>query len=405
MMPELIGQILYLLGAVVLGLLINRLFRLEMTLSCLAAGVLAGFGVTLFDFDTGIRSHNIQGLVFYVILPVLIFEAAWNLQPALLRRWLWPILLLATVGILISTAVMALLLYLGVGSPAGFPIIAAVLTGAILAATDPIAVVAALERLDAHEDLTTLVEGESMFNDATTLVLFGAVLAFAMGTDQQLDGGFLVEFSTAFFGGILLGVLVALIAAILVLLIADSAASSLILLLTAFATFYIAEHFVHVSGIMALVAAATLCRFLLREQENTFLQGVVHSWEWLGLTFNGLVFVLMGLVITFSMFTDQWLAMAIAIPAALVARAVSVFSCGFMTRGFARSIPLGWQYILTWGGLRGGIAIVLVLSLPTELPYWWTLQSMVFGVVLFTLLVQGTTSGRLIARYGAEGAR
>ena len=115
-MPELIGQILYLLGAVVLGLLINRMVHIEMTLSCLTAGVLAGFGVALFDFDTGIRAHNIQDLVFYVILPVLIFEAAWNLQPALLRRWLWPILLLATVGILLSTAVMAVLLYLGVGN-------------------------------------------------------------------------------------------------------------------------------------------------------------------------------------------------------------------------------------------------------------------------------------------------
>ncbi|NND67427.1 MAG: sodium:proton antiporter [Halioglobus sp.] len=398
--PELMGQILYLLGAVVVGLLISRLTRLEMTLSCLTAGVLAGLGVSLLDFDTGIRASNIRGLVFYVILPVLIFEAAWNLQPSLLRRWLWPILLLATVGILISTAVMAVLLYLGIGNPAGFPIIAALLTGAILAATDPIAVVAALDRLEAPQDLRTLVEGESMFNDATALVLFGGVLAFASGVGRELDGSFLLEFATAFFGGILLGALVALVAAILVLLLANSAASSLILLATAFATFYIAEHFVHVSGIMALVTAATLCRFLLREQERTFLDGVVHSWDWLGLTFNGLVFVLMGLVITFSMFTEQWLAIALAIPAALVARAVSVFACGLATRGSARSLPLGWQYILVWGGLRGGVAIVLVLSLPTELPYWWTVQSMVFGVVLFTLLVQGTTAPRLIERYG-----
>lgn len=399
-MPELMGQILYLIGAVVLGLVIHRLVRLEMTLACLAAGVIAGIGVTLLDIDTGVRASNIQGLVFYVILPVLIFEAAWNLQPALLKHWLWPILLLATVGILASTAVLTVLLYLGIGHPAGFPLIAAALTGAILAATDPIAVVAALDRLAAPADLTTLVEGESMFNDATTLVLFGAVLAFATGADTVLDAGFVLDFATAFFGGILLGLLVALAAAGIVLLLADSAASSLVLLATAFATFYVAEHFVHVSGIMALVAAATLCRFLLREAECSFLDGVVHSWDWLGLTFNGLVFVLMGLVITFAMFTEQWLAMAIAIPAALVARAVAVFACGLASRGLARPIPLGWQYILVWGGLRGGVAIVLVLSLPTDLPYWWTVQSAVFGVVLFTLLVQGTTAAPLIRRYG-----
>ena len=126
------------------------------------------------------------------------------------------------------------------------------------------------------------------------------------------------------------------------------------------------------------------------------------TWEWLGSFFNALIFVLMGLVITFEMFTEQWLAIAIAIPASLIARALTVFICGAMTRPLPRPVPMGWQYILVWGGLRGAIAVVLVLSLPLSLPYWWTVQSMVFGVVLFSLLVQGPTMGGLIQKHSGQ---
>jgi len=117
-----------------------------------------------------------------------------------------------------------------------------------------------------------------------------------------------------------------------------------------------------------------------------------------------LIFVLMGLVITFDMFSQQWLAIAIAIPAALFGRLLAVFGCDLLSGRFIRPIPLGWRYILVWGGLRGAIAIVLVLSLPVDLPYWWTIQSMVFGVVLFSMLVQGSTTPMLINRYASADA-
>lgn len=399
--PELTGQILFLSGCVVVGQLIHRLSRLEVTLSCLATGVLAGLALPGLGLDTGIRASNIQDLVFYVILPVLIFDAAWHIKPAVLKRWLTPILLLSTVGMIISTIAVAAILYYAIGSPAGFPWIAALLTGAILAATDPIAVVSSLQRLKAPEDLTTLVEGESLFNDASALVLFAAILGFAMSSDAQLDQNYLGLFSMTFFGGLALGAVLGLSAATLVLLLGNSASSNIVLILTAFSSFYIAEHFFHVSGIMSLVAAAIVTRTLLKEHEKQFLAGVTITWEWLGSFFNALIFVLMGLVITFEMFSEQWLAIAIAIPAALIGRALAVFSCGALTRPLTRPVPMGWQYILVWGGLRGAIAVVLVLSLPISLPYWWTIQSMVFGVVLFSLLVQGTSAGKLISRFQA----
>lgn len=399
---ELMGQILFLSGSVVTGLLIHRLIRLDITLACLAAGVLSGLLIPWLGVDTGIRASNIQSLVFYVILPVLIFEAAWHIKPAVLKRWLSPILLLSTLGMIISCVAVAAVLYYAFGDAEGFPWIAALLTGAILAATDPIAVVASLKRLKAPEDLTTLVEGESLFNDASALVLFGAILSFAVSIDAQLDQSYLGLFSITFFGGLVVGALMGLVGAILVLALGSSASSNIILIFLAFASFYVAEHFFHVSGIMSVVSAALLSRTLLREHEQQYLDSVVFTWEWLGLWFNAFIFVLMGLVITFEMFSSQWLAIAIAIPASLIGRGLSVFSCGALTQALTRPVPLGWQFILVWGGLRGAIAIVLVLSLPLSLPYWWTVQSMVFGVVLFSLLVQGSTTGPLIIRYGGS---
>jgi CPA1 family monovalent cation:H+ antiporter len=396
------GQILALSGLAIIGLLINRAIKLELTLACLLTGFLAGVALGTVKFDTGIRAHNLQELVFFIILPVLIFEAAWHLKPHLLQRWLGPVLILATLGVLISCFITAGLVFLGVGHPQGFPWLAALLTGAILAATDPIAVIAQLRSQNAPENLTTLFEGESLFNDASAVVLFAIVLSFATETGGSQESSYLQFFATVFFGGMFTGLLIGLVSTAVVLVIGKPASTAFVLVFTAFGSFYIAEHLLHVSGIMAVMASAVIIRFFLSEVEATVAEGVGFTWDWLGLFFNSVLFVIMGLVITVDMFQERWLAMLIAIAAALVARGIAVVICGFLTRPLANTIPMGWQILLTWGGLRGAIAIALVLSLPVELPYWWTVQSMVFGVVLFSLLVQGTTNKALIKRFSGS---
>ncbi len=389
-----------LLGAIaILGLIISRATRLEMTLSCLVAGLAGGIAVAALGLDTGLRAATLQDLIFYFILPILIFDAAWHLKPSLLRRWLGPALILASVGVLISCFVFAGIAYLGIGYPDYFPWIAALLAGAIIAATDPVAVVACLQKLRAPEDLATLIESESLFNDATAVVLFGLVLAFA--TNEQGDTGsaeYLLQFFWVFVGGILVGLMMALLASLVILLLADRSAANVIIIFLAFSSFYVAEHLVHVSGIMSVMAAAILAKSLLHEQEQGLLAEVASTWSWLNLFFTAVLFAIMGLVIQFDMFKEQWLAMLVAIVAALVARAAVVFVIGFMTRVNVRPIPFSWQMVQFWGGLKGAIAIALVLSLPTSLSYWWTIQSMVFGVVLFSLLVQGPSIGILIKK-------
>jgi CPA1 family monovalent cation:H+ antiporter len=394
-----IGQILALGGLIVVALLLHRITRIEFTLSCLAVGLAAGLSLEWVAFDTGIRAHNLQDLVFFVLLPVLIFEAAWHLKPALLRRWLMPILILSIAGVLISALVTAALVYWGIGHAQGFPWMAALLTGAILAATDPVAVMAQLRSLNAPEDLSTLFEGESLFNDAAAVVLFTIVVGLATGADAG-ESSYLGFFGMVFAGGVVFGLLMGLVTGIVVLFTGDPPASRLILVVSALGSFYLAEHVLHVSGIMAVIAAAMVTRISLREVEDTVADGVDSTWEWLGLLCNSLLFVIMGLTIVPSMFEEQWLAMLIAIAAVLVARIAAVgLSCG-LSGLLGRPISFAWQLLLVWGGLRGAIAIALVLSLPTSLPYWWTIQSMVFGVVLFSLLVQGGTNSMLVRKFG-----
>ena len=393
------GQILILSGLTIVGLLINRLLKLELTLACALVGFLTGLSLSFIDFDTGIRAHNLQDIVFFIILPVLIFEAAWHLKLSLLKRWVIPILVLAIVGVLISCIVTAALIYVGIGHSEGFPWIAALLTGAILAATDPIAVISQLRANNASEELTTLFEGESLFNDATAIVLFTIVIGFATQSWPD-ESNYFGYFALVFFGGMVVGLFVGLLASIVSALIANSTASRFILVFTAFASFYCAEHIFHVSGILAVTIAALTTRFALDKVGSTLTEGVGATWEWLGLFFNSLLFVIMGLVVTVNMFKERWHAILIVIAASLIARAIAVIFCSLITKPLPNNISMGWQILLVWGGLRGAIAIALVLSLPISLPYWWTIQSMVFGVVVFSMLVQGTTNSTLIKKYG-----
>ena len=398
MVSIIVGQVLAVSALAVVGLMVQRALRIELTLACLLVGFVAGLGIEFTSFDTGIRASNLHDLVFFVILPVLIFEAAWELKPALLKKWLLPILLMATLGVLTCTFIAAGLIYAGIGHAEGFPWIAALITGAILAATDPVAVIAQLRAAKVSADLTTIFEGESLFNDATAVVLFSIVIGLATNSVDAAGDSYFAYFFMVAVGGLVFGTVSGLVVSAVLLLIGSSVASRFILVFSAFASFYVAEHLMHISGILAVMMTAIVTRVMLREVQASVTEGIAGTWEWLGTYFNSVLFAIMGLVVTLAMFRDQWLAMLIAIGAAVVARVVGVGVSCFLARPLSEPVSLPWQGLLVWGGLRGAIAIALVLSLPTSLPYWWTIQSMVFGVVLFSLLVQGTSNSYLITK-------
>ena len=400
-MPEsielLLARVLFVSGFAILGLVLARVARIDTSIACVAAGVVAGFTLPHLMFDTGIRAHNLQDLVFLLILPILVFEAAWFLDPRLLRQWLLPSLLLALPGVVITTCVGGLLIYLGMGHPAGFPWVAAFLAGAIISATDSGLALRRLPSASSRQGLSVLMESEGLFNDAAAVMLFGIILALAQ---QQLvpDGGHLAwMFLWTFAGGCLVGLVGGALTSGVIVLLGGGHSASAVLPVAALGWFYVAQHWLGVSGIIAVTLAALYSRHLLRNREEDLLISQ-DSMTWLGMLLNAILFTLMGLVITFDMFTERWLAISIAIGAGLVARFAGVFVSAGMARAAGHSIGWHWQVMLGWGGARGAVAIALVLALPTSLPYWWTIQAMVFGVVLFGLLVQGPCTSTLTRR-------
>jgi CPA1 family monovalent cation:H+ antiporter len=392
--------IFLLTGLLVLALVLQPLARrlhIPLTAVLVIAGFIASELLVNSGLDTGVRAGNFHDLVFFVFLPVLIFESAYNIDVRLLFRNLLPILFLAIPLMLLSALITAALVYAGIAHPGGFPWIAALLTGALLSATDPVAVVALLREMGVSERLGLLLEGESVFNDATAIVLFGLFLAIATGADGPMtwtDAA--VHFSRVFFGGMLAGGVTGFIMAAVVKLLKDPVTRGVATVITAYLAFAIAESLLHVSGVMAvLVAGLVLGRD--REQES-FVQ---QLWEFNAWIANALVFLLVGVTITMDMFTERWLAMLIGIAGVIIARAIGIFTfVPLLSRVLpVEAIPRSYQVVMFWGGLRGAVTLALALALPTSLDYWWTIQSIAFGVVLFTLFIQATTTGPLIRHF------
>ena len=369
--------------------------------------------------DTGLRAASFHDLIFFVLLPALIFEAAYKIPLPELKTNLPAILLLAIVGMLLTTVIAAAMLFAGIGHPTGFPWITALLAGALLAATDPVAVVAQLKSLGAPEDLAVLLEGESLFNDATAIVVFGIFLSLAMTPELEVTPiGAVLNFGTVFFGGSIIGALIGGVAALGIRLNGDVVSRTVLTLCAAFGSFLIAEAWLHVSGVMAsLVAGIVMANVPTDVAINTSRPNGDHSerapdqsavnyfWSMMAYLANGCVFLLMGMTITLAMFEDRWLAMIIAIVAVLIARLVSTFGVLALLNPITKHpVPLNYQTVITWGGLRGAVTLALALSLPVDLDYWYTIQSMAFGVVLFTLFIQAPTMPWLLKRTNVAGS-
>lgn len=396
---EFISVLLIILTNGLAGIITAKFTRLPLTLCVLLWGIVSSVLIPLSGIDTGIRADTFQDLIMFTLIPVLVFEAALNLHLKALRPLLATTLTAATLGIILATLIAGAVLYYAIGHPSGFPWIAALLAGLVISATDPVAVVSQLKTSDAPPQLATLIEGESLFNDATALVLFSILLMVALSDGPVDVSSGLIEFVTVFVGGLVVGAALALLVRGVIRLMPKEHSYVLVAsLVLAYGSFFIAEHVLHVSGVMAtLVAALIIKKDLMFSTEVG--QRVHLCWDMLALLSNLVVFYLMGLVFTFDMFSERWLAMLFGILAAFLSRLVSAY-VSVAAGKWVFGNTLCWNYapVMVWGGLRGVITLALVLSLPVELEYWWTIQSIGFGVVLFTLVVQATSNPWLLRK-------
>ena len=349
--------------------------------------VLIGLALSLLS-STVIRVS--PQIILALLVPPLIFEAAFHLRWDDLRRDFWLILLLAIPGVILTT------LFVGgvVAWGTGLTIQAALVFGALISATDPVAVVALFRRLGVPRRLQVLLEGESLFNDGTAIVMFNLMIAIALAGQFNLVSS-VRDFITVSGGGVLIGIAFGLIVSQVIARIRDPLVETTLTTVLAFGSYLVAEYF-HVSGVLAVAAAGVINGNAGPIGMSATTRLVVFNfWEYAAFIANSFIFLLIGLTFDLDVMVANWQAIIWAILAALAARVASIYGFSF----WGREIPPRWKHILFWGGLRGAITLALALSLPETgalAPVRGTLQAMAFGVVLFTLLVQGSSTNWLV---------
>lgn len=331
-------------------------------------------------------------LILSLFIPPLVFEAAYHLNLTNLLSNLRTIGVLAVPGVVLTMLLVGGIVAWGTGLSMG----TALLFGALIAATDPVSVVALFRKMGAPKRLEVLLEGESLFNDGTAIVLFNlALVAVTTGSFDLVQG--VVDFLRVAGGGILIGLLLGWVASRFIARVDDHLVETTITTVLAFGSFLLAEQF-HVSGVLAVVAAGLVNGNLGSEGMSPTTRIVVFNfWEYVAFLANSAVFLMIGLGLDVQALVSNWRPALWAVGAVLVARAVGVYGLSRL----GQPVPERWRHVLFWGGLRGAIALALALSLPLTLGLERrTVIVMTFAVVLFTLLTQGMTMEWLMRRLG-----
>lgn len=379
---------------------VSEKWHLPFAALLIALGFVVSELIIIAGFDTGIRFHAFHDLIFYVLLPLLIFQAAFTLDISAFRQHWLPIFLFAFPLLLLAMFISAWLIFLGIAHPTGFPFIAALLTAILLAATDPAAVVGMMRDLGAPKRICVLLEGESLLNDALAIVGFSVILQLAIMPAAMFSAhDAILQFLLVFIGGSACGVVIGGIAMLILRRFTDNMSQAVVSLSVAYLSFLLAEKVLNLSGVMSVLLTGLILSNSLKQVRQTSSQPLFVDEFWALTVFvaEALMFLIMGVTITLSMFVHNWLAMLIAIGAAVFARSVMLMSGALLLWPLkAQRLGLREQKLMLLGGLRGAVTLALVLSLPTDLDYWWTIQSMVYGVVLFTFFVQAPLMPRLL---------
>ncbi|MGA9534089.1 MAG: Na+/H+ antiporter [Anaerolineales bacterium] len=360
-----------------------RRFRIPYTVALVLAGL-------VLSLQSPLGIELTPGLILSLFIPPLVFDAALHLNFDHLRKNLSTIALLAIPGVIISTLLVGGIVHLGAGLSIG----SALVFGALIAATDPVSVVAIFRKLGAPKRLEVLLESESLFNDGTAIVVFNlAVAAVITGQFSLMDG--MIDFVRVAGGGLLTGLVLGWLAMLLIRRIDDHLIETTLTSVLAFGTYLVAEQF-HLSGVLAVVAAGLVIGNVGPEGMSPTTKIVVANfWEYVAFLANSAVFLLIGSDMELPALIGHWQPIVWAIAAVLLARSISIY----LLSRLGGDMPSPWRHVLFWGGLRGAIALALALSLPAGLgPERDQVILMSFGVVLFTLVGQGLTMDWLVHR-------
>lgn len=356
-----------------------------------------------------IGTINFEDFLLKGVLGFLLFAGGLGIRLEHLREQKWEITLLALGATLVSTLIIGFGLYAAINWMIGvqFALVYCMLFGALISPTDPIAVLAIVKKLDAPKQISIQIEGESLFNDGFGLVLFVTLFTIAFGTETPTLGSVSWLFVHEAVGGILYGAVLGVAFHYLISAAKDHS-MELLLTLGIPTAGYVFANIIEVSGPLAMVVSGIIIGNWTRvsgfsEESEQYLD---HFWELIDEFLNGILFLLIGLsMVLFEFHKEDWIVMVIAIPLVLGSRYISVASSYLLFTRFREYNP--WSVrILTWGGLRGGLALAMALAIPSgimvvpekSIDVREVIVVMTYSVVVFSILVQGSTITPMIKR-------
>lgn len=385
--------ILYCLATAV-AIVVRRL-RVPYTVALVVAGLALG------SFKVIDPPHLTKELLFTFFLPGLLFEAAFHLDLSVFRTVWRSVLALAVPGVLVATGITAGIIVvagkvLGMGGVLDWKL--GMTFGAIVAATDPVAVTSVFRDLRAPPRLATLIEGESLLNDGTGVVLFSLVVAYVVGSQTSpiaMSGEFVVVAG----GGLVVGLCVGWVVAMIIQRLDEPMIEIALTMIAAYGAFVLAEA-VGASGVLATVAAGVMCGRHGRDQGMSAASRAATETFWLYVAFalNSIVFLLLGFEFDARRFLSLWPEAIVAFAAMVVARAVIVAALMLIQRRTREAMPRRWGLIAVWGGLRGALSMVLALALPSNFPQRELVIALTTGVVVASVIVQGMSMPLLLRR-------
>ena len=326
-------------------------------------------------------------MILILFLPALIFEGSVKLDVRELLRNSVPLLLLANAGVLMAAFVTGCLVHWLVG----MPLLISLLFGSIISATDPISVLAIFKDLRVDKRLSLITEGESLLNDGTAAVLFEILLGAAVAGGLSVPKGIGLYF-LGVGGGAILGAALGYLASRVTETLDDPEIEITLTTILAYGSYLLAYR-LHLSGVIAAASAGLVLGNLgAKKGMSSRTQTAMQSfWEYISFVMNSVVFLLIGLEIHIRELLSNWSLVLLAIGAVLWGRVLSVYLVIPVSNRFTAKIPLRWQHVIVWGGLRGALALALALSLDGTFPYREQILNLTFGVVIFSILAQGLT--------------
>ncbi|MGR5160152.1 cation:proton antiporter [Vibrio owensii] len=378
-----------------------------LSLLILIAGQNDWFHLTEIATET-VTSINFEDFLLKGILGFLLFAGGLGIKLPNLKDQKWEITVLALGATLFSTFFIGFVLY-GFCQAIGiqFDLVYCLLFGALISPTDPIAVLAIVKKLNAPKRIATQIEGESLFNDGFGLVIFVTLFTIAFGTEAPTVGSVTMLFIQEAIGGIVYGFVLGLIFHYLISATDDHSMELLLTIGVPTAGYAFAEY-LHVSGPLAMVVSGIMIgnwtRFIGFSKESE--DHLDHFWELVDEFLNGVLFLLIGMsMLLFEFHKEDWIMMAISVPLVLAARYLSVFISYIGFKRYRKYNP--WSIkILTWGGLRGGLALAMALSIPSGIlvipekliDVKEIIMVMTYSVVVFSILIQGSTITPMIEK-------